>query len=187
MCVRYMLFPPLLLAHAPSTAHSQQLVTGDTIRVRPLQSTEPGRQWTDATVARLAPDTLWYRSRDTLSPMLLDNADIQLPTFRDHRWAGARLGGLAGGAVGALVSYLGFEPEIGPAECGYAITLGLCRAPRQINSGLIASTKGAAAGALIGGMVGWFVGRTAGRWESVEVDQITARDGALSLSFRIRP
>ena len=87
----------------------------------------------------------------------------------------------------ALVSYLRFEPEIGPAECGYAVTQSLCRAPRGINSGLIASMKGAAAGALIGATVGWFVGRTAGRWETVEVDQITARNRAFSLGLRVRP
>ncbi len=87
--VRYMLFPLLLLTHAPSTAHSQQLATGDTIRVRPSQSTEAGRQWTDATVDRLTPDTLWYQSRGTVSPMSVDNADIQRPTLRDHRLRGA--------------------------------------------------------------------------------------------------
>ena len=72
----------LLLAHAPLTAHGQQLVAGDTIRVRASQSTDPDPQWTDATVARLTPDTLWYRSSDIVSPILIDNAEIRRPTHR---------------------------------------------------------------------------------------------------------
>ena len=59
----------ILLAQAPLTAHGQQLVAGDTIRVKPSRSTEPKRQWTvkqpvprwtEGTVVRLTPDTLWY-------------------------------------------------------------------------------------------------------------------------------
>ena len=79
--VNYLLFPlALLLAHAPSTAHGQQLVAGDAIRVRASQSTEPDRQWIDATVARLTPDTLWYQSDDIVSPISIDNAEIRRRT-----------------------------------------------------------------------------------------------------------
>ena len=82
-----------------------QVVAGDTIRVRASQSTEPGRQWTEATMVRLTPDSLWYESSGNVSPMSMDNADIQRPTFRNHRWAGLAIGAVAGGAVGGLAAY----------------------------------------------------------------------------------
>lgn len=186
MRAQYVFFSLLLLAHA-SIAHGQLLVAGDTIRVKASQSTEAERGWTEATVDRLTPDTLWYRSRGSVSPMSMDNADIQRYTFRDYRWGGAQLGGLAGGAIGGLVGHLRFEPELVEfRKTCTSLVPSLCDEFRQTNSGLLASIKGAAAGALVGGMVGWFVGRTAGRWETVDIDQITTGDGTLSLSLRIR-
>lgn len=57
-----LLFGILLLVHPPSTAFGQQLVSGDAIRVRPSESTESGRQWTDGIVVRVTSDTLWYQA-----------------------------------------------------------------------------------------------------------------------------
>jgi hypothetical protein len=117
--------------------------------------------------------------------MSVDQADIQRPTLRDHRVRGAQFGGLAGAAVGGLIAYSRFEPEIetGPTKCtGFN-----CRQPQQTNSGLVASIKGAAAGILIGGTLGWFVGRALGQWETVELAQLMIGDGNLAVSLRIRP
>ena len=83
----------LLLAHAASTAHGQQLVFGDAIRVRASEG-----QWTEATMVRMTPDTLWYRSNDIVSPILIDNAEIRRPTHRNHQWTGLAIGALTGGA-----------------------------------------------------------------------------------------
>jgi len=142
---------------------------------------------TDATVDRLTPDTLWYQSRGSVSPMAMDNADIQRLTLRDHRLRGAQFGGLAGAVVGGVIGYNRFEPEIVDVPCKYAVTPDLCRPPRQTNSGLVASIKGAAAGVLVGGTVGWFVGRALGQWEAVELAQVMIGDGKLAVSMRIRP
>ena len=187
MRVQVVCFSLLLLAHPPSAAHGQELAAGETIRVRASQETEPNRSWNDGTVVRLTPDTLWYRSGGGVSPMPIDNAEIKRSTLRDHRWGGAKLGGLAGFAIGGLVGHFTFEPELYEfRRTCTSLVPSLCDEFRQSNSGLVASAKGAATGILIGATVGWFVGRRAGRWETVEVDQITTRDGALSLSFRVR-
>lgn len=185
MRLRTVCFSLFLVAHIPSIAHGQELATGDTIRLRAYQSTEPGPGWIEGAVVRLTPDTLWYRSRGSVQPMSFGNAQIERSTFRDHRWGGTQLGVLAGGVVGGLVGFLTFEREFAPVDC-MAIFQELCPPPRQTNLGLVAGARGAAAGALIGGVVGWFVGRRAGRWETVELDPITTRAGALSLSLRIR-
>jgi outer membrane lipoprotein SlyB len=49
------------------------------------------------------------------------------------------------------------------------------------------TATGAFYGALIGGTLGYVVGRGLGRWETVEIDQVTVGDGALSFSLSIRP
>ena len=111
----------ILLAQAPLTAHGQQLVAGDTIRVKPSRSTEPKRQWTvkqpvprwtEGTVVRLTPDTLWYQSSGTVSPISMDITDIQRPTHRDHRVAGAVIGGVTVGAISALIGHKEYSPRV---------------------------------------------------------------------------
>jgi len=180
----------LLLAHVPSTAHGQQLVTGDAIRVRASRSTEPDPQWTDATVVRLTPDTLWYQAGSSVSAISTDNVELKRPTFQNRRWAGLWIGALAGGAVGALAAYSSFEPRFGH-EDGFGALIGLLfgadPGPEvQVNSRAEETAGGAVGGALIAGTAGFFVGKMLGRWETVELDQLTLGGGALSLSFRIR-
>ena len=111
------------MAGAPSTARGRQLVAGDAIRVRASQSTEPDPQWTDATVVRLTPDTLWYQANDIVSPISIDNVELERPSLRNHRWAGLGIGALAGGAVGALAAYSSFEPRFG-YEDGFGAFIG---------------------------------------------------------------
>ena len=77
----------LLLAPAPSTVHGQQLVAGDMIRVRASQSTGTGREWTEGSMVRLAPDTLWYQSSGGVSAMSWDNVELKRPTFRNQPWS----------------------------------------------------------------------------------------------------
>ena len=64
---RGLLLGIILLAHAPLTALGQELAAGDTIRLRPSQSTGTARGWSEGSVVRLAPDTLWYRSSGSVS------------------------------------------------------------------------------------------------------------------------
>ncbi len=139
-------------------------------------------------MVRLTPDTLWYRSSGDVSPMSLGNADIQRSTSRSHRWAGLALGAVAGGAIGGLVAYNSFEPRVGYESLGTVIAcvFNNCGPPPQVNSRSEETVGGAVGGALIGGTLGYFVGKMLGRWETVELDQITAGGGRLSLSLRIR-
>ena len=187
MRIQIVCFSLFLLAHTPLAAHGQELVPGDAVRVRASQSTEPESKWSEGTVVRLTPDSLWYRSGGSVSPMSIDNAEIKRSTLRDHRWGGAKLGGLAGFAIGGLVGHFTFEPELYEfRRTCTSLVPSLCPEFKQSNSGLIASAKGAATGILIGATVGWFVGRRAGRWETVEFDQITVGTGNLGVSLRIR-
>ena len=186
----------LLLVHAPSTAHGQQLVTGDAIRVRPSQSTEPGRQLTEATVDRLTSDTLWYQSGGSVSAMSWDNVELQRSTFQNHGLRGLAIGAVAGGAIGGLAAYVIFEPRYSsgrPARVCLGGALDVfpsngcdAVAPVLLNNRAGDTILGAFAGALIGGGLGYLVGRTLGHWEAVELDRLTVGSGALSLSFRIQ-
>ena len=101
---RHVLFSLLLLVNAPSTAHGQQLIAGDMIRVRASQSTGAGRGWTEGSVVRLTADTLWYQSGGSVSAMSLDNVELERSTFRNHGLSGLGIGAVAGGAIGALVA-----------------------------------------------------------------------------------
>ncbi len=181
----------LLLAQAPSTAHGQQLVAGDVIRVRASQSPGTARGWTEGSVVRLAPDTLWYQSSGSVSAMPWDNLELKRPTFRDHRWSGLGIGVAAGGAIGALVALLSFEPtenlsvacSILSFVCPDAI---VDEAFVPANSRAEETARLAVGGALIGGGLGYVVGMLLGRWETVELDQFTIGDGNLAVSMSIR-
>ncbi len=179
------------VARSPSTAHGRQLVAGDSIRVRASRSTEPDPQWTDATVVRFTPDTLWYQAGSSVSAISIDNVELKRPTFRNRRWTGLGIGALAGGAVGALAAYSSFEPRFGyEDDLGAFIkrSFGVDPGPQvQVNSRAADTAAGATVGALAGGALGFFVGKALGRWETIELDQLTVGGGALSLSFRIRP
>jgi hypothetical protein len=180
---RQILLPILgivLLACAPSTAHGQQLVAGDAIRVRASQSTEPDRQWIDATVARLTPDTLWYQSDDIVSPISIDNAEIRRRTHRDHRWDGLAIGALTGAVVGGLAAYASYEPRF----CSDSFLFSSCSG--QANSRAGDTAFGAANGVRYGAGLGFLVGMLLGRWETVELDQLTVGDGNLAVSISIR-
>lgn len=180
----------LLLAHAPSTAHGQQLVAGDTIRVRASQSTGRGRGWTEGSVVRLASDTLWYQASGTVLPISVDGTQIQRPAFRNHRWSGLAIGAAAGGAIGASVALAYSEPLenlsrscsilsfVCPGELGDALV--------PANSRSKKTATGAVGGALIGGGLGYLFGKALGRWETVELDQVMIGDGNLAVSLSIR-
>ena len=190
---RHVLFSLLLLVNAVSTAHGQQLIAGDMIRVRASQSTGTGRGWTEGSVVRLAPDTLWYQSSGGVSAMSWDNVELKRPTFRNHRWSGLGIGAAAGGAIGALVALVNFEPtEKLSLSC--SILFFVCSdefvdsvdPAVPVNSRTGEAATGAVAGALIGGGLGYVVGNLLGRWETVQIDQLMIRDGSLAVSMRIR-
>ena len=182
----------LLLAHAPSQAHGQ-LVAGDMIRVRASQSTGTGRGWTEGSVVRLAPDTLWYQSSGSVSAMSWDNVELKRATFRNHRWSGLAIGAAAGGAIGAFVALVDFNPTA-PLEnlsLGCSLLSSVC--PNEHVGPLLPAHSRAQetathvlGGALIGGGLGYVVGRLLGRWETVEQDQVSVGDGNLAVSMRIR-
>ena len=168
----------ILLAHVPSTVYGQQLVAGDAIRVRASQSTEPDRQWIDATVARLTPDTLWYESSGNVSPISIDSAEIQRATDHNHQWRGLTIGAAAGAAGGGLVAYARYKPQFcSPFPFGCS---------GQINSRAGDTALGAFSGARYGAGLGFLVGMLFARWETVELDQITVGDGNLAVSISIR-
>ena len=182
----------LLLAPAPSTAHGQQLFAGDSIRVRTSQSTEPGRQWTEGRVVRLTPDTLWYQASGNVSPISMENAEIQRAAGLKHWRNGLGIGAVAGGAIGALVAYNSFKPKFGYDNF---ITGLICEARKrsnpcdrgpQVNSRPEETAGGAVVGALAGSAMGFLVGKSLGRWERVELDQLTVGGGSLAVSMRIR-
>ena len=175
----------LLLAHAPSTAHGQQLTAGDSIRVRASRSTEPERQlpvqqpqrwtaveqpksrWIEATVVRVTPDTLWYESNGNVSPISMHNVNIERPTFGNHQKAGLAIGFIAGGAVGAVIAYRAFEPTFGYSGGFGAIGASIAASIRgsklpQSNSRAGDTAAGAVGGAAFGGLLGFFVGPRAG-------------------------
>ena len=183
----------VLLAHAPSTAQAQQLVAGAMIRVRASQSTGTERGWTEGSVDRLTPDTLWYQSGGSVSAMSWDNVELERSTFRNHGLSGLGIGAVAGGAIGALVANVIFEQTYGRRAChsSFRDLFGPCDVTGA--GTLVASNSrgkdtvlGAAGGALIGGPLGYFVGRVLGRWETVKLDQLTVGAGSLSLSLRVR-
>ena len=183
----------LLLAHGPSPAHGQQLVAGDMIRVRASQSTGTGRGWTEGSVVRLAPDTLWYQSSGSVSAMSWDDVELKRRTLRNHRWSGLAIGAVAGGAIGALVALVDFEPT-SPLEnlsLSCSILSFVCPHERvdplvPANSRAEEAATRAIGGALIGGGLGYVVGMLLGRWETVELDQVMVGDGNLAVSMRIR-
>ena len=55
-----------------------------------------------------------------------------------------------------------------------------------VNSRAEETATGAVGGALIGGGLGYVVGMLLGRWETVELDQLTVGDGSLVVSMHIR-
>ena len=87
------------------------------------------------------------------------------------------------------MTYTRFEPRFGYDNyiaVLFACVFADCGSPSQVNSRGEETVGGAVGGALIGGTLGYFVGKMLGRWETVELDQITAGGGSLSLGLRIR-
>ena len=183
----------ILLAHAPSTAHGQQLTAGDSIRVKPTRSIEPERkwavqqprpQWTEATVVRLTADTLWYESSGNVSPISMDDAAIQRPTARNHRWAGAAMGGVTFGVISGMISHKTYKPRVSSCSGG-GWGFGCGSRPNEFSQGQV-TAAGVAGRALVGGFFGWVLGRKLERWETVELDQVMIGDGNLAVSLSIR-
>ena len=86
-------------------AHGQQLVTGEHIRVGHFGVTDVTsgkassfneRRWTEGTIVRFTPDTVWVKRGGSRmpSPLVLENAKIQRPTNTDRRWVGMAVGGV---------------------------------------------------------------------------------------------
>ncbi len=175
---RRLLLGVLLLVNAPSTAHGQQLLRGDTIRVR-----TPEGRWTEATMFRLTSDTLWYQSSGNVSPISMDIANIQRPTQRDHRVAGAVIGGVTIGAITALIGHKEYSPRV--SDCGSGWNF-FCSAtkPNPLSRGEQTALI-AALGASVGGYLGYHAGKLLGHWETVELDQVMIGDGNLAVSMRI--
>lgn len=174
----------LLLVSGPSSAHGQQFDRRDTIRVKSPGSV--AHRWTEVTLVRLTADTLWYESPRGVSWLPMANAQIQRSTHQDRRVAGTIIGIVAGGAAGALIAHATFEPEFHHSSLGGALVCALNNCtPPQSNSRSTVTAEGALFGAALGGGLGYLIGRAAGRWETVEIDQIAARNGAFSMSLRV--
>ena len=176
------------LAHAPSTAHGQQLAIGNTIRVRLSQSTEPKRRWTKATVVRMTLDTLWYQARGSVLPMPMDNAVIQRRSFQNHERLGLGIGGVVGGVIGAVVgASMGRGDEFKTVYSNCTL-MGDCRTAeyKQINSSTDDILRGSVVGALLGAGVGGLIGKAVKRWQTVELEQVMIGDGNLAVSLSIR-
>ena len=188
---------------APSTAHGQQLAAGGTICVRPSQSPEPGGQWTvepesrwtEATVVRLTPDSLWYESGGDVAALSVDGVEARQPTLKDQRWLGMGLGGVLGGVIGAVVGtsispgdqFYPTYPE--SSNCGWG-SWGCNLGPlvyEQYDSSTDDIVGSAVVGVLIGGGLGWVIGRTVRRWETVDLAQVTVGNGRLGLSVSVQP
>ncbi len=177
-------FGSILLATVPSTAHGQRFDARDTIRVK-----SPGsltHKWTEVTLVRLTADTLWYESPGGVSWLPMANAQIQRSTHQDRRVAGTVIGIVAGGAAGAWIAHATFEPEFHHSSLGGALVCAINNCtPPQSNSRSTVTAEGALVGAVLGGGIGYLIGKAAGRWETVEIDQIAARNGAFSMSLRV--
>ena len=184
----------LLLAPAPSTVHGQELFVGSIIRVGASQSTGTERGWTEGSLVRLTSDTLWYQSDGSVSAMSLVNAEIRRATDRNRRWAGLGIGAAAGGAIGALVALVNFEPteklslscSILFFVCSDELVDPLVDPIVPVNSRAEEAVTGAIVGALTGGGLGYVVGMLLGRWETVELDQVMVGAGNLAVSMSIR-
>lgn len=174
----------LLLANVPMTAHGQQVVPGDRIRVKSTGSA--AHRWTEVTLIRLTADSLWYESNGGVSWLPMANSVIQRPTHQDRRVAGTVIGVIAGGAAGALIAHATFEPEFKHSSIGAALGCALnnCTPPQSNSRGQV-TAGGALFGAALGGGLGYLIGKAAGRWETVEIDQIAATNGAFSMSLRV--
>jgi uncharacterized protein YcfJ len=126
--------------------------------------------------------------------MSWDNVELKRPTFRNHRWSGLGIGAAAGGAIGALVALVNFEPtEKLSLSC--SILFFICSDELvdplvdhlvPVHSRAEETATGAVRGALIGGRLGYVVGMLLGRWETVQLDQVMIGDGNLAVSMRIR-
>ena len=122
-----------------------------------------------------------------------DNVELKRSTSRNHRWSGLAIGAVGGGAIGALVALVDFDPT-SPLEnlsLGCSILAFVC--PNELVGPLVPANSlaeeiatRAIGGALIGGGLGYVVGMLLGRWETVELDQIMVGDGNLAVSMRIR-
>ena len=98
MLKRRLLLAILLLVSAPSTAHGQQLVAGEVIRVRSSEG-----PWTEATMVRMTRDSLWYQSGASMTGIPADDAEIRRPRSNHWWWLGIGVGGAVGGVIGAVV------------------------------------------------------------------------------------
>ena len=187
-----LLLGTLLLAHAPSPAHGQ-LVAGDVIRIKASQSTGTGRGWSEGSVVRLAPDTLWYQSSGSVSALSWDDVELERATLRNHRWSGLAIGAAAGGAIGAFVALVNSEPtfpleglSLGCSLLSFACPVDFANPFTPDKSQTGETVTYVLGGALIGGGLGYVVGRLLGRWETVELDQVIVGDGSLAVSMSIR-
>jgi len=182
-------------AITPRRGDARQVAVGDSIGVRPTKTVLPERSpsskwverpWTTATVIRVTPDTLWYRTDDGLAQMAVTDAEIRRPTGRGHRGRGAVLGALSGAAIVGLVANLSFEPEyqLGSIGDAFVCAMNNCEVP-QSNSRSGETWAGAVLGASLGGIIGYQIGKRAGRWESVDLVPSVKSEGVVSMNLRV--
>jgi len=133
---------------------------------------------------RLTPDTVWYQSSGNVSPISMDIANIQIQraTHRDHRVAGAVIGGVTGATVLGLFGHSVWSPVVKENNDCF---LFCATEPNPFSRGAQTAIF-AALGALTGGWLGLIVGEKLGNWEAVELNQITVGDGNLAVSISIR-
>lgn len=169
------------LQSAPLSA--QRPIYGDRIRAKPLGSAMT-TEWTDASVIRLAGDTLWYESAAGLpAPLFLSENDILVG--RSYSRGGKILGGLVGAAVGAAVAYSAFEPRY-ESELGDVLScffLGCVPTQTQANSRSEETLAGASIGAGAGVLLGWLIGRSFWSWTAVDLTHLNASAGGFAIGL----
>ena len=201
--MRTILATTLLIVTAviPPHALARQLGAGDMIDIRPSPVSRerqwgeqpPSPTWTEATVVRLANDTLWYRVGRSVAPMSVWEGDVRRPSGHDHRWLTAIVSGVAVATVASLVGYATYEPnynyrQIVRGDCWSSMGCTHSRPIRDADPTMTrAEVTGAAAlgGAVAGSVLGYLVGKRLGRWERVDLTPALTDAGGVSLGVRV--
>jgi hypothetical protein len=184
-----------LSATAASLGAAQAVNVGDSIRLRSTEVVpfQWGRveepSWTESTVTRMSADSLWYRAGNEPGVISLAHVEVQQPTDRDRGTAGAVIGGLLFGTLGAALGYVAFEPSYAMEgrTCnwfGSGYTCSGRNRPVQQSSRAELVWGAASLGVLVGGLIGYAAGRSSGRWETVVIGR-GAETGAVALNVRI--
>ena len=125
-----------------------------------------------------------------MAAMAWDNVELKRATGRNRGWSGLGIGAAAGGAIGALVAVVNFDP-VGRLTLTCSLLSFVCPDDvvdplTPVNSRARETAIGVFRGALVGGGLGYIVGRMFGRWETVELDQLVISGGSLAVGIRVR-